>query len=85
MTYRGTVTGGVVVLEHGVVLPEGTPVQVEALGAPAEPQANAGADFVRLLNELEAEVGLLDGPTDFSIQHDHYLYGAPKRPVEDAE
>jgi hypothetical protein len=68
-----------VVLEHGVVLPEGWPVQVESLGAPAGPQANAGADFVRLLNELEAEVGLPEGPADFAAEHDHYLYGAPKR------
>jgi len=85
MAYRGTVTDGVVVLDGGVVLPEGTPVNVELQADPAESRATAGADFSRMLNELEQETGLMDGPGDFSVEHDHYLYGAPKRHDPDAK
>jgi hypothetical protein len=28
---------------------------------------------------IEGLVGTIDGPTDWSSQHDHYLYGTPKR------
>jgi hypothetical protein len=39
MTYRGTVHKGVVVLEPGAALPEGTPVTVAPLDQPAVGQA----------------------------------------------
>lgn len=28
---------------------------------------------------LESLIGTIDGPTDWASQHDHYLYGTPKR------
>ncbi len=28
---------------------------------------------------LERLAGTIDGPTDWSAEHDHYLYGTPKR------
>ena len=31
------------------------------------------------LSVLEALAGSIDGPSDWSAEHDHYLYGTPKR------
>jgi hypothetical protein len=28
---------------------------------------------------LESMIGIYDGPTDWSTQHDHYIYGTPKK------
>ncbi len=28
---------------------------------------------------LESLIGTYDGPKDWSVEHDHYLYGTPKR------
>jgi len=80
MIYHGTVTGGVVVLEGGVTLPDGTPVRVEALGreSPAWP-SRPGSNLADLLDEVQTGVGLIDGPADWAAEHDHYLYGAPKQ------
>jgi hypothetical protein len=78
MSYKGTVRNGVVVLEPGASLPEGTPVKVEPetwesvfpkapLGPPEEDPAYRMAERA--------------GPTgipDLSINADHYLYGHPK-------
>lgn len=33
---------------------------------------------------LERSAGTIEGPSDWSIEHDHYLYGTPKRRPEDA-
>ena len=33
---------------------------------------------------LEEQAGKLDAPRDWASQHDHYLYGIPKRQPEDA-
>lgn len=34
---------------------------------------------------LEAIAGTYDGPSDWSEQHDHYIYGSPKRSVNGGE
>ncbi len=31
---------------------------------------------------LEALAGTIEGPHDWAAEHDHYLYGVPKRPSE---
>ena len=31
---------------------------------------------------LESIAGTIDGPTDWSAEHDHYIYGTPKRGTE---
>jgi hypothetical protein len=79
MTYRGRVTNGVVVLEPGVCLREGSDVQVEIV------------QEVPVLTELSQDVqnlrqGLLsfsgvikEGPSDLARNHDHYLHGTPRR------
>ena len=69
MTYRGKIKGGVVVLEEGVSLPEGTDVQVEP--APEKPTwAEVFKDVIGKAKGL---------PSDAARNHDHYLYGTPKR------
>lgn len=32
-----------------------------------------------LFELLEAPIGRIEGPEDWSINHDHYLYGVPKK------
>jgi hypothetical protein len=71
MEYEGTIKNGVVVIENGAALPEGTRVRVvpvtevlrETLGQ-------------RLLRFSGTAKGL---PPDMARNHDHYLHGAPKR------
>ena len=67
---------GVVVLPPGTGLPEGAKVQVEPL---KEEPANGQGES--LLTRLGDVVGAIDDlPEDLAAQHDHYLYGTPKRP-----
>ncbi len=63
--------GKVIVPDEPVELPVGTPlrVQVEVQGAPAPRFAD--------LRGFSAD--LPDAPADLAAQHDHYLYGSPKR------
>lgn len=72
MTYRGRVKNGVIVLDPPASLPEGAEVEVSAV--PGEEPVPTLAERYRDL------IGILDGlPPDASMNHDHYLYGAPKR------
>lgn len=73
MTYRGEVKGGVIVLEPGAQLAEGTVVSVHPMDAAAA-QKNGDADELWRMGELAADTGI----PDLSINHDHYLYGHPK-------
>lgn len=77
MSLEGRIHEGTVVFNQPVPLAEGTRVRVEAL--PAE--AAEGADRCSLLERLGDVVGAIDDlPADLASQHDHYLYGTPKRP-----
>jgi len=69
MTYKAHIKNGVAVLDDGAKLPEDTEVLIHTVNAPIS------------LNDLFREVickgkGLL---ADGSVQHDHYIYGTPKR------
>lgn len=85
MTYEGTVQHGVVVFSQGQCLPEGTPVQiVPQQTLPATPDAKESSDGLTIwekLREIAKEVESLpcDLPEDLALNHDHYLYGTPKR------
>ena len=69
MTYRGHIKNGVAVLDNDAKLPEGCTVLVQ----PEEEPASL-ADVLRDL------IGQVKGlPADGSVQHDHYIYGTPKR------
>ncbi len=75
MIYSGRVRNNVIVLEDGVVLPEGTPVKVE-VHEPAPAPAPPGSTLLDRLGDL---VGCLELPEDLAHNHDHYAHGAPKR------
>lgn len=72
MTYRGHVKNGVVVLDAAVALPEGAAVEVRVVeGRTEEPPLSA-----ILLKYAGKAEGL---PPDLAENHDHYLYGVPKK------
>jgi hypothetical protein len=72
MTYHGEVRGGVVVLDEGASLPDGTKVAVQLL-TPAAPE-----DPLLRMASLAVETGIPDLGTNI----DHYLYGHPRREDE---
>lgn len=79
MIYFGRVKDGKVVPEPGVHLVEGAIVRIEPVEAPTNgaPQgADSADDAVYRLGELAVDDG---GPPDVAAQHDHYIYGTPKR------
>ena len=77
MTYRGEVRNGVVVLEPGAQLSEGTIVQVEAMHPAGNGEPSKGNTIADRLREV---IGAAEGlPSDLAAQHDHYLHGLPKR------
>jgi hypothetical protein len=78
MTFTGQVVDGQVILSDPLPLPNGTTVKVEAIVA--EPQTRPVADRSgAMLDRYRSVVGKIDLPVDAAEQHDHYLYGTPKR------
>jgi hypothetical protein len=71
VTYHGRVENGVVVLEGGATLPEGTAVVVETCETRPTPGAE---DPLYSLGELATSSGI----RDLALNIDHYLYGHPK-------
>lgn len=63
--------GKVIVPDEPVELPIGQPlrIRVELTEQPA----------ARFENLLDLAADLPDAPPDLAAQHDHYLYGSPKR------
>ena len=79
MTYRGRVINGVVVLESGVRLREGTDVRVEPVGE-IEDVAERSQERHQLREGLLSFSGVVkEGPSDLARNHDHYLHGTPRR------
>jgi hypothetical protein len=72
MSYKGTVKNGVVVLEPGAKLAEGTAVRVEPEAAAAKNASEL--DPIWKIGELAVPTGIPDLATNM----DHYLYGHPK-------
>lgn len=78
MTFQGHVKNGVVHLDNGATLPEGTEVRVEL--APARSNTAPAEETPTLYDCLEAFIGKAEGlPADMSVNLDYYLYGTPKR------
>ena len=72
MTYRGRVRNGVIILDPPATLPEGAQVEVSS---PSAEEA-----IPTLYERLKDVIGIAEGlPADSSINHDHYLYGVPKK------
>jgi hypothetical protein len=77
---RGKVINGVIILENGGTLPEGTLVKIEPV-ASSEP-AETVNEIGQLRKMLLGHAGVLadsELPTDLAENLDHYLYGTPKR------
>jgi hypothetical protein len=72
MTYRGRVKNGVIVLDPPASLPEGAEVEVAPMSDESQPPTWAEV-FKDIIGKAE---GL---PADSSRNHDHYLYGVPKK------
>ena len=80
MVYHGRVKDGVVVLEGPQAPPEGARVSMRVLKARARTAAKSRKRIPTVYEQLKPFIGIVDDlPPDFSINHDHYLYGAPKR------
>ena len=70
MTYRGTVKGGVVVLDGAQLPPDGTVVQVVVDEVPLPTWKDVFQDVIGIAPEL---------PEDIAENHDHYIHGTAKR------
>lgn len=70
MSITATVENGSIKLPDGVHLPEGAKVNIELVAEEASTLADRLAPFIGAWE---------DGPKDLAINHDHYLYGAPKQ------
>lgn len=77
MVYRGYVRNGKIELDEAAQLPEGAEVEVLVRDALVGPEGDEA--IPTLYGQLEDLIGTVpDLPEDFSINHDHYLYGVPK-------
>jgi hypothetical protein len=77
MTFKGHVENGAIVFDEPVNLPEGASLQIDIMSAPSSEQEEKGST---LASRLSSVIGSIEGlPEDASINHDHYLYGAPKK------
>lgn len=73
MIYRGTVRGGVIVLDSPAQLPEGLTVDVAPVAIAPDLLENP-IDPAFLIGDLAVETGI----PDLAANIDHYLYGHPK-------
>jgi hypothetical protein len=69
--------GKVIVPDEPVELPKNKPltVHIELPGADGQPKKKSVLDWI-----VENRIADDDLPTDLAYQHDHYLYGTPKKP-----
>ncbi len=70
MTVNGIVQNGMIVLQDGCNIPDGTHVQVIVPDSKERPM---------FLDMLEFAGCLPDLPTDFAARYDHYIHGTPSR------
>ena len=77
MTLKVHFDGKVLVPDEPANLPVNCPlvVQIERVGSPP-----IAGQTLRKLVDLARRFPVSNGATDGAAQHDHYLYGLPKRP-----
>jgi hypothetical protein len=83
MTVEGHIENGQIVLDQETPLLDGMKVRVEFLQKDVAQQNGSeptAAELPSLYERMKGFVGSVEGlPTDFAINHDHYLHGQPKR------
>ena len=80
-TFRAQFDGRVLIPEHPVSLPTGCMLEVQIAGvASAATAATAAPPLLKLAELASRFPENPDSPGDAASQHDHYLYGTPKRP-----
>ena len=77
MTYRGTVKNGAIVLDKPAELPDGLKVSIRPLKASRRPTGRKTGHT--LYDTLKDFAGKAHLPPDAARNHDHYLYGCPKK------
>ncbi len=77
MTLKVHFDGRVLVPDEPVNLPVNCALQIQV--EPVKALAKTEKPLLKLV-ELARKFPLSHGPTDGAAQHDHYLYGLPKRP-----
>ena len=79
MSFTGHILDGQVVLDAPAALPNGTPVLVEPSSNGVTPEQ---ADVPTIFERMKEFIGCIEDsnlPTDGALNHDHYLYGTPKK------
>ena len=78
-TYRARVQNGMIVFNGNLPLPDGTEVtivpDVAAIPVAPTPANGTSIDPVYRLGDDAVDAGV----SDFADEHDHYIYGTPKR------
>ncbi len=80
-TVRAHFDGRVFVPESPVELPVGYMLEIAVPGpnATEADTSTASRNPAELVDKLESDCGLVDGPEDWASEHDHHLYGAAKK------
>ena len=78
MTAIGHIENGQIVLDDPLKLPNGTKVAVSV--QPDQSSQESDEQLPSLYERMKSVVGKAKGlPSDFAINHDHYLHEQPKR------
>jgi hypothetical protein len=77
VTLKARFDGRVFVPEEPVNLPVGCELEISITALPNGPTAGTLCQLAEIAGQFPANPDL---PTDLAAQHDHYLYGTPKRP-----
>ncbi|MBI5760600.1 MAG: antitoxin family protein [Planctomycetales bacterium] len=78
LTLKARFDGHVFIPAEPVDLPTGC--ELEILVSPRQIVETSGSTLAQLVELADQFPENPDLPTDLAAQHDHYLYGTPKRP-----
>jgi hypothetical protein len=81
MTYRAKMENGKVVFEGGIKPADGVELRVDVVPAASseKPSANVRPTVAEVMKEFSGCMRGADLPKDGAQNHDHYIYGSPKR------
>jgi len=77
MSYDGHVENGHIVLDTPAELPDGAKVRIDLVPTENDTAPETPPTFYERYKHLIGKAENL--PPDFSVNHDHYLYGTPKQ------